>query len=377
MNKHLYWYLFATLVSGCSVVSSHHKAPPQQQTTPDVIINWIDNQEFQKASTALARSNPNHPEHNRYTALQTQLDSSIADYERQLISRAAKSLEANRWTDALNEYDAGLAKIPHSTRLRKELDQIEIRRKAEVKRVENKLLTLRGEYMVKALPAYEKIAALKPRSDIAQHQLDDAVKNADNLALEISALGSARLIEGREDNGAYLLKLATSLTLDPIVLNSYRDYLSTQNSKPLSAKTARKQPLVENAKLIAAEKKNVNRSIAEYDKLFQAGKFHEAKAILNKLRSKPEYSQAIAPREKRLKSAISDQVAILYQQGVDYYSKENYEIALNHWVSVLKLAPNHEKAKEYTERTKRILIKLEQLREKQHIAPNESKPSNL
>ena len=321
MNKYLYWYLFATIISGCSAVGTHHEAPPHQQFTPDVIKNWIDNQEFQKAATALAMTDPNHSEYNRFSGLKTQLDSSIADYERQLIDSAYKSVEANRWNDALDEYDIGLTKLPHSTRLRKELDQIEKRRDVKVEQVENKLLILTGEYMVKALPAYKNIASLNPRSDTAQHQLDDAIINADNLALKISALGSKRLVEGTEGNGAYLLKLATLLTVDPIVLNSYRDYLSTQEIKPPVTRTARKRPSVEGAKLLVTKKQNFNRSIAKYDKLFQAEKYHQAKAILDKLRSNPEYSQAIATRDKQLDAAINDRVAILYQQGVDYYSK--------------------------------------------------------
>lgn len=367
--------IYSLLLSGCGRVATRPTPPTAPRTTAETIEIWINQQDYEKAWLALSEIDSSHPDYDKIDELETRLDSEILAYERHVIDQAEKSVRSNHLSKALNEYESGLAKLPGSARLTIAFEKIQTQLHAQIIKIENKLLALKGEYLVKVLPEYEKISALDPRDETTKQRLDYAKKTADDLAVKISKLGSIKLAEGQQQDGAYLVKLASRLTSDPILRNRYSNFKSPQSAKPPEDKATDKKQVAKSNNTSLPEKQSIEKAIEKFDALLQQGKLYKAKILLDKLLKNPTHKNEISARRDQLKSAIKDKVSTLYQQGVDHYSKENYEIALNHWISVLQLQPDHEKAKEHNERTKRILERLEQLREKQHAAPKTSKTS--
>jgi len=365
MKKRVIICIFSAFMSACSLVGGH-KVPPRPQITGTMVQAWIDNREFGKALDALNTRKQNEPHSTRFAELRLQLESNISAYERDLIHRVDILIDQGQWAEALAGLDRGFANVPNSAALNQHLSKIRERQHFEVDVVQNNLMIFTGEYMTRLLPALETIVTVMPRNNAAKSRLVTARKEADKLAVEISDLGLKEVSSGDIKRAANLLNLATRLTLDPVVLNTYNDFQSLQAKIERQKINKLKQPKPEHKR--RAEVQNFEAAIGNFEEFFKAKRYDDAKNTLNQIRKNPEHHKLIATHEKKLQLAIAEYVKLLYQEGADYYSKENYELALERWLAVLKLQPEHEKAKEYAERTKRILTKLSQLRKKQHAS---------
>ncbi len=357
--------VFSALLSACNLVGGH-KVPPRPQITEAMVQAGIGDREFGKALDALNAKKQADPNSTRFAELRLQLEADISAYEQDLIHRVVTLIDQGQWAEALAGVDRGFAKVPNSAVLNQHLSKIRERQHFKVDMVKNNLLIFTGEHMARLLPALETIVTIMPRDKAAKSRLDTARKEADELAAGIIELGLKAVSSGDEKRGANLLKLATTLTLNPVVLNAYRDFQSIQANIELQKRNKRKKPKSEQKR--RAEAQELEDASENFEAFFKAKRYDDAKNTLDQIRKNPEHRKLIVPLEKKLQMAIAEHVKSLYQKGADYYSRENYELALERWLAVLQLQPEHEKAKEYTERTKRILARLNQLREKQHAS---------
>ncbi len=122
------------------------------------------------------------------------------------------------------------------------------------------------------------------------------------------------------------------------------------------------------------QKKNIQlaklkESLAQFDKHIQQKEYTKAQNLMARLEKTNRNKAHIQERQNLLTVKIDQAVEKSYQSGLNQYSAENYQRALNYWKRTLTLEPEHEKALEYSQRAERILKRLQQLRVKQKVSP--------
>lgn len=105
--------------------------------------------------------------------------------------------------------------------------------------------------------------------------------------------------------------------------------------------------IVENLKNKIELKKNYQKGVHAY----RAEKYEEAIQLFNKvLKADPSNTDAARYLESS-RTRINQQVKLLLQKGIEEYSKENYEAAIQTFTELLKLDPGDRVAKEYYNRS--------------------------
>ena len=137
-------------------------------------------------------------------------------------------------------------------------------------------------------------------------------------------------------------------------------------------------------RIMKAKKKRINKRRKELEKIEQIDP--EVSANIHYMRGKiylesMAYSEAIiefkAVNEQlpvfldtkvlleRAVKGLELQVDRHFNKGISYFQKEEMELAVEEWSSVLRLNPEHEDAKEYKKRAEQIIERIKSIKERQ------------
>ncbi len=327
---------------------------------PQVDI-WVAEKEYDKAIDALTQVDPKHPDYPQLSERRKEVEKLAAEYERQVIAQAIKLSDKGKWADALGLYDKALGQLADSAALRDGLADLHTRQQAALDEQNLKLLLHEARWLEAALPVKRGIIAIVPRDDDITYELQEMEERARGVAARLVDRGLAALKAEDARLAGECLPLALKLDdgeATRAAAKALEDYHSERKQQRQAARDAARQRELES-------QRRYDTLLSSYRQHFKAKRYVQARDVLAELKKERPNERALRDEERKLEEAISRSIAAHLKAGSDAYSLSQFEKAHEHWSAVLRLDPEHKKARENLQRVERVLENLRKLRERQ------------
>lgn len=355
----LFTSLSVMAYSGCVTLAGNYtELKPQLQ-------QWENEHEYGRSIDALGKIDPKDPNYAEAAKRRKQIEKMAAEYEQRIRQETSLKLKKGDWAGALDQYDEALDKYPTSAVLKDGLAKLHRQQRENLNEVELKRLVLHGEWLSEAIPVYQDIARIDPRSSTAQSRLRRIQTEATEIARELAIIGNKALADNDLSKAENTLPLAFQLSDDPVIEESLNTLRSRQKQIATKRKTARlkKEQLRKRKK--EKQQSSTTALVKRYQQAFAKEDFITAREQLAAIEKINHRYSALPSMQKTLEQAVEKKVTALFESGVSAYSRGLFEQAAKEWRAVLKLNANHQQAKENLERAEKVLQKIERLKQKQ------------
>lgn len=346
--------LMAILLAACEIM-------PTRGDIDDVDM-LVANQQYGQALEILARADPAAANYDELAAKRRHVESLTASHEQSVRQRAQEEIEANNWRAALDRYDDALARLPQSMVLRDGLAELHRRQHRELARLESERLLAQGRWLRETLPSYEQIARVDPRSRQAQQQLERMQRQAEDIANQLVIIGSRALDDGDLVSADKHLRLANELSDTPAIRESYAQLTEQQESR----RSEEQRALAERQRRARAAEQSRQRQIGQHQERYQVARqnqqFLAAREQLAELQRIDPRNPDWAQEEQGLEQAIAAHIDLLLSQGINAYSRGEFEEAAASWEELLTLDPDHKLAQDNLDRAQKVLQRIEELK---------------
>ncbi len=349
MNRaQLLWLLVPILLqTGCTVFTSYDQGETQ-------INQWVKEEQYGKALSALGNVDATDPDYYVAAKKRKQVEALAAKYAHSIRQKNKRLLAAGKWAEALDSYDDAIDRLPDSVVLKDGLAQLHQRQAHELERVELKRLYGYAAWLKDALPLFDDLVRIDPRNSEAKQRQKRIQREAELLAEELTQYGDRALANNRLKEAERLLKLATQLSNSPATQESMK------NLRQQKIQTKRQQ------RAQALKRKTItDKLLKQFNKSYTEKDFSHARKVLDALDEAGMKTSQHKELQKKLQLAIDREATRLMREGVNAYSRSQYEQAIITWKQVLKLQPNNKQAKESLQRAEKVLERLNELRIKQ------------
>lgn len=347
-QSHLLWLLLPLLLqTGCTVFTSYSQGETQ-------INQWIKDKQYGSALKSLGSVDPTDPDYTIASKKRKQVEALAASYEHNVRQKNERLLKAGKWAAALDSYDDALDRLPDSAVLKDGLAQLHQEQARELERLELKRLFGYGTWLKEVLPVFDDLVRVNPRSSEARARQKRMRNEADKLADELTQYGNRALANNQLTTAEKLLELASDLSDTPAIKESLK------NLKQQKKETRQQQVALE------LKRKRVTDSLLQqFNRSFSNKDFPRARKQLSALKeagfSKSEYRKL----QKKLQLATDQEARRLMREGVNAYSRGQFEVAIKNWKRVLALQPDNKQASESLDRAEKVLERVKELRIKQ------------
>lgn len=352
------YVLLLSLLSSCAAF----------QPTPDQLNQEISHYEkqhdYEDALRLIAFIPPGDPDYSHYAKRRKEIEAKIEAYSKDIIQQTDKLIAEGQWAEALNLYDEALDHLPSHSGLRDGLAALHQQQvtAAEVER--SRILIARGQWLEQSLPVTRKIATILPRDDKAQEDLRRREKDAQEAAEQLAEVGDNAMQNEDYKLAEQTLPLAARLSDSESIQQSLATLKEYQANKKKKGKRAAERRKARLQRRQQQRKKEIQRLTKLYNQTFGKGQYLQAREHLEKLSKLKPTEVPVEAMRTTLEKTILNKAEEHYQQGVKLYSRNQFEAALAEWEKALKLNPKHQLAKENADRARKVVKKLEELRNK-------------
>lgn len=357
-----------TGLTACNISKKSIETPDTGIVQIEKIQHWIDLEQYGKAWDALVAVPPNHPDYEQYAQIRKNLGNTIEAYEKLVIQNSQALAKNDQWAELLDLFDDALTRLPTSIVLKDQLAELHSIQKFRTASIQTQLEINRGEELVKLTSLYDQISTINPRNESFKAEAEEIRRESGVVGSSLGRRAQIALQNGDVESALNLAELAQQLSDDPHIDAISKEIHSAQKARKNKSNKATRSASRKSKKRRKKREIAFNKAMAEFDRLLQKKDYLAAAEVLRTVKVSPKHKKEIANKKSLLNKAKRGRVNQLYEQGVNYYSQESYDLALQSWSEVLKLEPKHVQAREYSERANRIVIKLKTIRKKQQPA---------
>ena len=308
------------------------------------------------------------------------IPASVRDHYARLLHEKAMELVRNgRPGEALRLLSEALERLPDESRLRKDLEQLEARKRAELSRTALERDMAEATWLAARLRydrlqhRWEEETPLERLGDrLLQHRLDTLLeklrRNAEQAIREKDQTRAQRLI-------ALLESLQGKESVETL-RHSYREAWPESRPAAKSATRARRKsqktrPATRTAKKEAVSSKGKqDKALREaLSQALQVGDLQKSRQLARRLARQHPDDPALEDLLGAIEAAIKARIDHLDELASLAYRDQNYQAAAALWQQILAIDPDNAEAKVRLERVQKVIANLQALQEK---APVES-----
>lgn len=330
-------------------------------------INEVDvlvaNQQYGRAMEILTQVDPKDPDYTTIAERRRHIETLASRYEQSIRSQANQDIKEGNWRAALDRYDDALARLPKSMVLRDGMAQLHQQQTEELERLEKERLLAQGNWLKQTLPSYQRISQVNPRSRNASLQRERMQQQASEIAAQLAQLGNRALANNDLESARQTLTLAGELSDAPAIAESIDKLHQQQTLKQKREQQQRSQHEQKQRAAQKARQQQVAQQHLRYQRAKKEESFIEARGYLSEIQSLDPDNAHWQQERDQLEGIIQARIERLYQQGVNAYSRSQYEEAAAAWRDVLQLEPEHKLAQDNLLRAERVLQRIEELKQ--------------
>lgn len=321
----------------------------------------IGGKQYSRALRALDHGRSGSPEYPELQAQRKRLLELIRAYEQEFSGRAGKHQAQQEWVPWGALIAEAERRIPDSPVFQEEKRRFEAASRAERDRLELCRLIEEGEWLLRAAPLDEELAALRPGELDLKTRRSEAQERASDVARALASYGYEALERDDLDQAQRILPIA--LRLDPDEDLAAANARLSERLKDRKAKQEQEQRRVKQEQ----EQRSLEKLLQSIEAAYQAQDLVKGQGLLAQAEALGKDDSRYRELRGRFDKAVAEAIARLQEEGIYLYSQGKFEPALVSWRRVLSLDPNNEQAQVNIIRAERVLDKLQHLREKQVV----------
>lgn len=365
--------IILVLLSGC--------AGFPHQTTEQKAQLFAQRHEYAKALNLLKLPAPDHPNHVDIQSRREQILSQAAQYETQIITEAASEAAQGKWSNVFTQYDLALSRLPPSEELQSNRAKLWAEYQRQKSQLEFELMITRAQWLKQSLELVQSNYQLDISGDLAQ-QAAQWRTEADRLVEQLTIHGNAALIAKNIPLAQRIIPLALQLSNNTQLqqANSHLQELIEQEDQQRRAIRAQRE-LQQREQQILQEQQRREREMRtlqeqqqrqfreaqeECERALSSNNLVRAQQLVERMTQLNKDHERLPMLRVRLEQAVTTTIKKHHDLGMTLYSRGAFEQAITQWRQVLALDPLNEQAARNISRTEQVLLRLQQLRRKQH-----------
>lgn len=343
-------------LSGCSWLQ------PQGNELSTRLDALVAEKRYGDALDMLARVPPDSPDYGRFAERRKSIETQAAQYERKTVDDGRQFMTQDRWFQALNLYDEAMNRLPRSTVLRDGLADLHKQQQTRLTIQEQELVIAKGEWLANVITVYRRMTTIDPRNNSYQNQLEKYQAEGEQAAASLLKIGTQAKTAGNDDIASRALPLAARLSDKKEFQQAAQKY---EQTRPRDSRSVQDKRWNELAQREQERTEAIRQLTNDYAAAMKNKDYLGARTTLGRLRSFAPELVNEKGYEKDLNEKIDMESNRLYNEGVMFYGRSQFEKARDSWKKTLELVPTHSKAKESLDRVEKVLERINQLRSKQ------------
>jgi hypothetical protein len=305
--------------------------------------------------------------------VRTELDEQISAYETAVLADARTRESDNDLYGANNLLAEALQKLPNSSRLNEYKYRLDAERAERLRENERRELLTDAEYFIAQQEIYKEHLNLDAPSLVQRLKNSLSQQQANALAARLLACGEESLLENDTATADKCLHYAQAIRDTPEVRTALSELESRRATQRQIDEKKTQIIQVKKEKRLARKQRNKTQEIME--KTQQALSDNDLPAAQRLLRELPKgnnESREVQEVSTRLNDAIRSRVRMLTSEGDRQYRADNVSRAIRSWERALELDPDNPELTERLERARKVLARLEELKNRQRAPVKQS-----
>jgi tetratricopeptide (TPR) repeat protein len=357
--------VFLALLAGCQHLSDIRMEPDR----PGDLGTLLLEQQYGRAQQLLVQ----------YPDLDTpetrkDLNERISAYETVVLSDASTRKLNDDLYGANELLVVALQKLPDSIKLKEYKSRLDAERAERLMENERRELLADAEYYVAQQEIYEEHLNLDAPSLVQRLKNSYNQQQAHELAEKLLACGKECLQEDDLELADKCLNYARLINDTPEVSTALSQLESLRAAQRQSDEKKTRVIRVQKEKRLARKHRDKTQEVLEQTE--QALDNNDLSAAYRIFRELPkggnESSDVVATRT-RLNNAIRSRVSTLIRDGDRLYRADNVVRAIRSWEQALELDPDNPELTERVERARKVLVRLEELKNRQQSPARQSR----
>jgi len=331
-------------LSGCALIHSLDKDLDKQ------IDVWIQEREFTKAMDALNLVRHTHPKYQILQQKKREVIQASTAYESASLARANELLLTQQWDAAEKVLNDSLEKLPDSKKVRQAYQEFIKQRATYLKSLYYQLYINKAEWLVKNKDINNKLERVLPKNRDTRNAIDQHKQEIEHVHKQLVVCGIEAMDIEDLNLAEQCFLLANELKPSADIKGTLADI-----QKQLSRLEKQKVVTLSNRGRYLLDKSQ---------QTMQEGKLKQALDLYEQIPAKDRRHGLVKSYKQELDKRINQNVTQGIEVGRKLYSQGEIEQALAIWNDLTKLAPDNEYLNSHIDRAKRVLEKLNRLKQK-------------
>jgi len=340
--------IIQVFVSSCAYINA------QRDDVDSLITKWLTEQEFDKAQQTLLQVKTTHPQYLKLMLRKKEINEKSNLFVATTIKQAHFFIKESKWEDAYTVYKFALDRVSENKGLNTSFKNYLEKRQLYISNLKQKILIHNAVRLIKDLPVQRKIALAIKETPTEQKQFENLQKQARTTIELLVKCSSDSLSLKKIDTAQTCVKLA--IKLGPTEESSKQIKLQQTKISKLTAGKAKR--------IKRAESNIQSKLLKQYNAAFEKNDLYTANKKLTLLLAENKDNYEFKKIKTVLDEAINKKIKTGIVTGRILYSKGNIKLALDKWLSLMKLDPDNVELKSHISRAERVLRKLRTLTNK-------------
>jgi tetratricopeptide (TPR) repeat protein len=352
-------------LSGCQ----HFSTMRIEQDHPGDLGTLMRNREYDRAEQLLIQ----------YPYLDTpdtrmELNERVSAYETVVLTDARARESVNDLYGANELLVEALLKLPNSPRFNEYKCRLDAERTERLRENERRELLTDAEYFVAQQEIYKEHLSLDNPSLVQRWKNSLSQQQAQDLSARLMACGEETLQEDDMEMAEICLHYAQAIKDTPEVQTALSQLESRREAQHQSDEKKIRVTQVKEEKRLARKHKDKTQEVLEKtEQALDDDDLAAARRIFRELPKGRSESREVVAVRARLNDTIRSRVREMTSEGDKQYRADNVSRAIRSWEQALELNPNNTELTERLERARKVLARLEVLKNRQRAPVKQSK----
>ncbi len=325
----------------------------------DQVDKWLAEEQYGRALDAIRNITQQHKEFEKVKSKENEAQTKAQKYEERVISSIRDARNKNDWKTIYAIYKEIEWKYPKSTRLQKEIFETNKIHEAEQSKILLQRRYARADWLNKEITYQRQYLKTTPGETLEEWNLDMLIDESKTLAIDLAKDGDNAMAAKAYNEAKEAYNYSYNLSPTPEVKKQL-DYLKKRDQQRLNAikkkETAKKKKAINTREQVLSK---LYKSALAKNQLIKA-----QKAAIDLVKLKPDVD-SYQDNLNHINLLIKSYAQSSYNKGAMLYSKGDFNGAIKEWETALKYEPEHEASKISLDRAKRVIEKLNTIKQQQ------------
>ena len=339
----------------CLVLAACASLTVPPQPSNDYIAELLKNNKFKAALTALDKWQDSYPGNLDLPKQRKKIADAISRFESDTLKKAKKLDADGQWQDARNVYEEALDKLPSSQPLQNAYSEFSVRRLKYINALKEDIDVAQAKHWLSISADIEAINKADPNDSDARRWKERRDNERKDLARRLVHYGLAE--EDNKHVGTAALRYDLAYQLDP---GEFTKPYHERAVRIFAQRKAKQEKLSREDQ--QRQQSKLDQLVEEFDSYLADEEFRLAKQTLTAMEAIDAKSPKVVERRAKLDKQRNIALNKAILAGKKFYTKGEFDSAINVWRRALQLDPENKELKENIQRAEKFRDNLERLK---------------